>query len=257
MASASANRGTDDSTEEAVRFKSEHGSGWAGFKLLDPLSGLWIGVAVPAPDIFGTPVEGAPTLMLVLAFILAAGGLLALLLVRKHARQLENVPGQLIGENSFEEDIRALIGRAEGPTLEFKSTVRRNLKTGKNDKEIELAWLKGAVAFMNTEGGTVLIGIGDEGEILGTEADGFESDDRCRLHLKNLVNQHIGAEFSQLIQFQVGAIDGKRIAAVQCERSAKPVFLRAKNTEAFFIRSGPSSVELSPREVLEYVQERS
>jgi hypothetical protein len=35
------------------------------------------------------------------------------------------------------------------------------------------------------------------------------------------------------------------------------VFLRAKNTEAFFIRSGPSSVELSPREVLEYVQERS
>ena len=131
------------------------------------------------------------------------------------------------------------------------------MKTDKNGKEIELAWLKSAVAFMNTEGGTVLIGIGDEGEILGTEPDGFENEDRCRLHLKNLVNHHIGAEFSQLIRFQVRAIDGKRIVAVQCERSARPVFLRAKNTEAFLIRSGPSSVGLSPREVLEYVQNRS
>jgi hypothetical protein len=47
------------------------------------------------------------------------------------------------------------------------------------------------------------------------------------------------------------------VVAAQCERSSKPVFLEAKNKEAFYIRSGSSSVELSPREVLEYVARRT
>ena len=141
-------------------------------------------------------------------------------------------------------------------TGEFKSTVRMNLKSGKIGKEIELAWLKGATAFMNTDGGTLLIGVGDDGEVLGLEPDQFENEDRCRLHLKNLVNQHIGAELSPFIRFEVGKIEGRTVAVVQCERSHDPVFLRAKNKESFYIRSGPSSVELSSREVLDYVARR-
>ena len=102
-----------------------------------------------------------------------------------------------------------------------------------------------------------LIGVSDDGEVLGVEHDKFDNEDKCRLHLKNLVNQHIGAEFSRLIRFEVQPIDTKTVVAVQCERSAKPVFLKGKNRESFYIRSGPSSVELSPREVLEYVNRRT
>ena len=90
----------------------------------------------------------------------------------------------------------------------------------------------------------------------GVEPDEFENEDHCRLHLKNLVNQHIGAERSPFIRFEVGSIEGKLVAVVQCERSPDPVFLKAKNKETFYIRSGPSSVELSSREVLEYVARR-
>jgi predicted HTH transcriptional regulator len=131
-----------------------------------------------------------------------------------------------------------------------------NLKTEKFGKEIELAWLKSATAFMKSDGGTILIGISDDGEVLGVEHDQFDNEDKCRLHLKNLVNQHIGAEFSPLIRFQVQPIVSKLVVAVQCERSPRPVFLKGKNKEAFYIRSGPSSVELSPREVLDYVAQR-
>ena len=46
-----------------------------------------------------------------------------------------------------------------------------NLKSGKNGKEIELAWLKGVVGFMNTNGGILLIGVDDSGTILGIDAD--------------------------------------------------------------------------------------
>jgi hypothetical protein len=241
---------------EPVAFKAGSVSGWAGFDLVDPLSGIWLGVAIPEPEIFGSAIEWNPQAVVLLSLILLAGLFFAVSLVRKYGHQLKDVPKQLVSPKSFERDVQRLVARGEGPTLEFKSTVRMNLKSGKIGKEIELAWLKGATAFMNTDGGTLLIGVGDDGEVLGLEPDQFENEDRCRLHLKNLVNQHVGAELSPFIRFEVGEVDGKTVAVVQCERSPDPVFLKAKNREAFYIRSGPSSVELSSREVLEYVARR-
>ena len=242
--------------ETPVAFRTDTVSGWAGFHLVDPLTGIWMGVAVPDPEIFGAALEWSPQVVVVLLLILFGALLLAVRLVRKYAHQLKDVPKQLVRPKAFERDVRRLIALGEGPTLEFKSTVRMNLKSGKIGKEIELAWLKGATAFMNTDGGTLLIGVGDDGEILGVEPDQFENEDKCRLHLKNLVNRHIGAEHSTSIRFEVGEVEGKTLAVVQCERSRDPVFLRAKNKELFYIRSGPSSVELTSREVLEYVARR-
>ena len=244
-------------SDDPVRFAADAVSGWAGFQLMDPLSGIWMAVAVPEPEIFGATIDWTPQLIVIIALILLLGLLPAVSIVRKYGYQLKDVPKQPIGRKSFERDVRTLIARGEDRTLEFKSTVRMNLKTEKFGKEIELAWLKGATAFMNSEGGTLLIGVSDDGEILGIEQDKFENADKCGLHLKNLVNQHIGAEFSPLIRFQVQAIDSKMLVTVQCERSAHPVFLKSKGKEAFYIRSGPSSVELSPRELLEYVARRA
>ena len=243
--------------EEPVSFQTGDVPGWAGFHLVDPMAGVWMGVAVPNPEIFGSTIDWTPQVIVLLSLILLGGLLFAVTLVRKYGHQLKDVPKQLVRPRTFEHDVQRLIARGEGPTLEFKSTVRMNLKSGKLGKEIELAWLKGATAFMNTDGGTLLIGVSDDGEVLGLDPDQFDNEDKCRLHLKNLVNQHIGAELSPFIRFEVGAIDGKTIAVVQCERSPDPVFLRAKSREAFYIRSGPSSVELTSREVLEYVARRS
>ena len=75
-------------------------------------------------------------------------------------------------------------------------------------------------------------------------------------NIKNLINQHIGPEFSTLVHFEVQPIDGKTVIAVACRRSEQPVFLKAKSKETFYIRSGPSSVELSPSEVLNYLKQR-
>ena len=242
--------------DEPVHFRSGEVWAWAGFRLMDPLSGIWMGVAVPEPEIFGAPIDWTPQLIVVIALVLLLGLLPAVSIVRKYGHQLKDLPKQLIAPKSFQQDVQKLIAGGEGRTLEFKSTIRMNLKTEKFGKEIELAWLKSATAFMNSDGGTLLIGISDNGEVLGVEHDKFDNEDKCRLHLKNLVNQHIGAEFSPLMRFQLQPIDSKLVVAVQCERSPRPVFLKGKNKEAFYIRSGPSSVELSPREVLDYVAQR-
>jgi len=87
-----------------------------------------------------------------------------------------------------------------------------------------------------------------------SEVDGFENDDKCRLHFKNVVNQHVGLENSHYLRFEILNISGKKIAAVECERSREPVFLYAKNDESFYIRSGPSSVRLPVSKAFRYMQ---
>ena len=150
--------------------------------------------------------------------------------------------------------LRKLIDEGEHAHLEFKSTVRFNLRSGKTGKEIELAWLKAVTAFLNTEGGTLLIGVADDGTILGTESDNFDNDDRCLLHVKNLINQHIGAEFSRFLNIYLVSSNANRIVVVDCLHSNEPVFLTTGKNEEFYIRSGPSNTKLSPSQIISYLE---
>src|SRR5207302_6489257 len=81
-----------------------------------------------------------------------------------------------------------LIKRGESKTLEFKSTLRWSVKEArKDDKLVTHAVLKTVAAFLNTEGGDLLIGVADDGSIVGIEQDEFESDDRFMLHLAQVI----------------------------------------------------------------------
>jgi len=133
--------------------------------------------------------------------------------------------------------------------------MRTNLKTGKAGKEIEIAWLKTVAAFMNSDGGILLIGVDDAGRILGNDADNFANEDKCRLHFKNMLNTHIGAEFTRFIHFKIVSIKEKTILIVECERVRRPVFLSIGKQEDFFIRSGPSSMKLSMSQMVKYLSE--
>ena len=153
-----------------------------------------------------------------------------------------------------ESQVRNLIAAGETRLVEFKSTMRMNLHAKKPGKEIELAWLKGVAGFLNTDGGTLLLGVTDDGVIPGLEQDVFENEDKCRLHFKNLVATHIGADLSQHIRFRLIPMDGKSVGVVQCSRSSKPVYLRNGNKEAFYIRNGPSSDELPVSKAIDYIE---
>ena len=131
-----------------------------------------------------------------------------------------------------------------------------NLNNGKPGKEIEFAWLKAMIAFLNTDGGTLLIGVTDDGRIHGLDADNFENDDRCLLHIKNLFNQHVGAEFSDFSSFTLVEIEDKKIVIVDCQPAGKPVFLRVGKNEEFYIRSGPSNSKLTPSQMIRYIQQK-
>ncbi|MEW6230416.1 MAG: ATP-binding protein, partial [Bacillota bacterium] len=155
-----------------------------------------------------------------------------------------------------------LIKRGESKTLEFKSTLRWNLKENRqDDRNVTHAVLKTIAAFLNTEGGDLLIGVADDGSIVGIERDGFENEDRFMLHLAQAVRNALGDRASTCIDPRIQIVQGKMVCLVSCQRSPEPVFLKLKRMEAspegdFYVRSGPGSVRLSPESTTEYIRTR-
>ncbi len=153
--------------------------------------------------------------------------------------------------------LRELICMGEHFGLEFKSCLRWNLRSGQKDVAIEHASLKTVAAFLNSSGGTLLVGVRDDGSIEGIETDGFPDEDRFSLHFWNLAKSRFGQEACPFISTAFEKIDGKTVFAVVCARSPSPVFLNQKQGEdEFYIRVGPSSSRLTIREALKYIANR-
>jgi type I restriction enzyme R subunit len=155
-----------------------------------------------------------------------------------------------------------LIKRGESKTLEFKSTLRWSLKEDRqDDKGVTHAVLKTVAAFLNTEGGDLLIGVADDRSIVGIERDQLESDDKFMRHLTQVVRNGLGDRAGTCSDPKTQDLQGRTVCVVSCQRSPEPVFLRWKGMEAtpegdFFVRSGPGTVKLPPESAREYIRTR-
>jgi hypothetical protein len=153
--------------------------------------------------------------------------------------------------------VRELIATGEGFNLEFKSSLRWNIKAGKKDPAIEHAALKTISAFLNSSGGTLLIGVRDDGSAEDIKIDQFPNEDRYALHFWNLVKSSMGQDITPCIQASFEKHEEQTVFMVRCARSPRPVFLNQKGfDEEFYIRVGPSSARLSIAEALKYIATR-
>lgn len=152
--------------------------------------------------------------------------------------------------------IADLISGGETPSVEFKATLRVNLHTGQRDDKIELAVLKTLAAFLNANGGTLLIGINDSGEPLGLEADGFPNEDKMGLHLVNLIKERIGDLFLPYIHPHFEDQDNVRVLSIRCDRGPKAAFVKDGNLQRFFVRGGNATTELAGSSLTEYAKQR-
>lgn len=154
------------------------------------------------------------------------------------------------------EAVHEIIKKGESDKIEFKSTLRTNLHTSLHDKNIEVATLKTLVAMMNAEGGALLLGVDDNGEITGIEKDNFESPDKFNLHLSNLIKEKIGKEYLPYLNFQLMQLDSKNIVKIECKKSSKPVFLKHEGKEHFFTRANAASIEVAGSKLLDYINNK-
>ncbi len=167
------------------------------------------------------------------------------------------------GRDGQEGDVvfcEGLLKMDEGQHLEFKSTLRYDLTKRCVNPDLEQVILKTICAFMNADGGDLVIGISDDRRVLGLcpdyqtlrlpSRDGFENK------LIGLVSAKIGDSFLRFVKVSFPIVDGVEVCRVKVSPSAEPVFLRDGGQEMFFVRTGNNSRPFSLSDTTKYVMER-
>lgn len=161
----------------------------------------------------------------------------------------------------------------ENAHLEFKSTFRTGADTGEVIKVLETASLKTVAAFANSRhGGTLLIGVADDGTVHGLESDyaslrkpGKDDRDLFLLHLNQTLVNALGEAAAATVSTQIHTVDGEDLCRVHVPPSAFPVEARVKvgkggqtvKKTAFYVRIGNGTREVAdPDEKQKFIASR-
>ena len=164
-------------------------------------------------------------------------------------------------------EIDELIAEGEHNGLEFKSTLRWDLNLSAVSKDRERDILKAISAFNNGEGGTLIIGVDDDQNILGLDLDyttfGEGNKDDFELHLRTLINGAWGVEFATTnINIHFPRLGEYELCEIKVKRGMQPLYLEVQDrhgqkSEKFYVRSGNSSQPFgNPSEIASYVAKR-
>ncbi len=155
---------------------------------------------------------------------------------------------ELNHKEPINEDVQELILAGESDSVEFKSTLRYDLRNKEVNKKLEYVIAKTIAAFMNSDGGNLFIGVDDNQNMLGLvddistlskpNIDGFE------LHLVEVIKKYIGAGLISHIKISFPTVEDTQICRIKVSKSGKPVFTKHEGKEDFFVRSGCSSQPL-------------
>jgi predicted HTH transcriptional regulator len=127
--------------------------------------------------------------------------------------------------------------------------------------------LKTIAAFLNTQGGILLIGVNDDGEAIGLANDyrTFRKQNRDGFELwlmNDLILKELGKAIAPQIQISFHVVDNQEICKVIAQPSSQPVYVNIRDKagqpqEAFFIRAGNATTKLErPSEIGQYLGDR-
>ncbi|MHB8648353.1 MAG: Eco57I restriction-modification methylase domain-containing protein, partial [Thermomicrobiales bacterium] len=166
-------------------------------------------------------------------------------------RALAPIPGDTM--------IADLIARRESGDLEFKQSVRWDIK----EKTGEKVFVKEIASFMNAKGGMLLIGVADDGAITGLDADyatlsekmGRDRDGYERF-LTSLLSSRLGAENAALSTITFHTVNGTEVCRVVVQPAAEEVWVKEGAEEIFYLRIGNKSEPLRGPALTRYARTR-
>jgi len=168
--------------------------------------------------------------------------------------------------DSVDLDLVDMIMSGENSQVEFKTTLRYDMRENKVNKKLEEVILKTLAAFSNGQGGTLVMGVTDELEVIGLENDyktlKSGTKDEFELHLRNLVNHAYGVEFAtNNLSITFPEVNENEICVVEIKQGLKPIFTEiidknGNKAKKFYVRSGNSSQEMDISEVSQYINQR-
>jgi predicted HTH transcriptional regulator len=170
--------------------------------------------------------------------------------------------GELFGAGeTWHQDTQDLMQGDELRTVEFKSSARWSLANSKKDRTAELIIVKTVAGFLNAAGGTLLIGVNDQGKPVGLQqdypfvkpqnADGFVN------WLDTLFDNHLGKAGASRVQIRIEDFDAHEICRVDVPASSRPIWVHDKaGDEILYTRRSNSTRALAADEASEYISER-
>lgn len=161
-------------------------------------------------------------------------------------------------------NIEGFLTSDESATLEFKASLREPVDRNPADKRplgeirraIEREAIETLAAFLNTDGGTLIIGVKDDHTINGVEVDYPSVKPRCRdgwrLTFDHLVTHHLGAEVMKCIDLQLEPWHDRTIAVIRCESRQEPTWVG----DELYVRCTASTEKLSTRHAVAWCRQR-
>jgi hypothetical protein len=161
---------------------------------------------------------------------------------------------------ALEEDVRQTVAHGESANLEFKSTLRWDLKENRFNRALESVVLKTLAGYMNGQGGTLLIGVADDGSIVGLESDysTLKKQDRDGFEqvLMTAVASKLGADACQCVQAVFHSVESKDVCRVIVTAAHRPVYVRDGDAPRLYVRTGVSTRELNVQDAINYTEVR-
>jgi type I restriction enzyme, R subunit len=182
--------------------------------------------------------------------------------IRSDAAFAELVAERLRGGTAtYARSIEELIENDEDDAVEFKSTARWDIREQRRNSALEDAIVKTVAAFLNTEGGTLLIGVGpdrslvglamDYGQVKPENGDGFVN--WLTTHLSNA----LGAAAVARTRARIIEHAGFDLCRLDVARSSRPIWAKTSKAErVFYIRLNNSSREMPDDELNRYIADR-
>ena len=195
-----------------------------------------------------------------LIFFAAVGAVLGLLSAMFYSSLYRSTLRIQHLSEELEKDLRALISHGESAEVEFKSTFRWDIKESRPNKALEEVIMKTMAGFMNAEGGSLIIGVSDEGEITGIEhdynvlkkkdRDGFEQA------LMASVASRLGTDVCQYVHPVFHNTSGKDVCRIIVRSSHRPVYIKEGGEMRFYLRTGVSTRGLNIQEAVEFISSK-
>ena len=168
-------------------------------------------------------------------------------------------PESLLQELKTEEEkIRKLINYGEGEKVEFKETLKWDIHQKRDNLALTEEILKTVASYMNTDGGAIIVGVRDNGEVKGLEKSLKNTDDALKLVADKFI-VHIPGHLFWACTPKIHKVEGKYIMGIYVQKSDEPVYYQPKGKDQhteFWIRHSARKIQLDPSEIHDYVTKR-
>lgn len=170
---------------------------------------------------------------------------------------LKAMAGQILSESA---NLLELINSGESGTVEFKQSLRADATSGAHNPDLEYSVAKTVAGFMNSEGGTLLIGVQDSGAVVGIEPDLETLTSRPDLDgweqafTQSMVN-HVGPDAAACLSLRlVETVEGT-VAMVRCRARSVPTWVSIGKKKTLYTRIGNATRPLPDPFAAAYIEQ--